>query len=56
MNRSIDIIRGWLRWLRQAICFHWIVDHVPNVIVTNGEYAKDICRRCGKTTMRYVCD
>jgi len=43
-----------LRRLRQAICFH-DSQHVLNLIVTKeGEYARDICRRCGKITMRYV--
>lgn len=35
-------------WLRQLVCF-------PKFDRTHeGEYARDICRRCGKVTMRYV--
>lgn len=51
---SVVFARLWWKF-RQLICFHGPVDHVLNVIVTDeGEYAKDICRRCGKIIMKYV--
>lgn len=43
-----------MRRLRQLICIHGPIDHVPYLIVkVDGEYARDICRRCGAVTLRY---